>query len=44
MANPNRVPCRGGDTNFAKEGGITNGAKWYSVQGGRKYFNCNEFK
>lgn len=35
MANPNRMPCRGGDTNFGKEGGITNGAKWYSVRGGK---------
>jgi len=44
MANPNRMPCRDGDTNFGKEGGITNGAKWYSVRGGEislfkiKYF------
>jgi len=35
MANPNRMPCRGGDKNFGKEGGITNGAKWYSVRGGK---------
>lgn len=35
MANPNRMPCRGGDINFGKEGGITNGAKWYSVRGGK---------
>jgi len=34
MANPNRMPCKGGDKNFGKEGGITNGAKWYSIQGG----------
>lgn len=35
MASPKRNPCRGGDTNFGKEGGITNGAKWYSVRGGK---------
>lgn len=35
MANANRMACRGGDTNFGKEGGITNGAKWYSVKGGK---------
>lgn len=41
MANPNRMPCRGGDTNFGKEGGITNGAKWYSVRGGKTLNNFN---
>lgn len=39
MANSNRLPCRGGDINFGKEGGITNGARWYSVRGGKKPFS-----
>ncbi|XP_050531282.1 carboxypeptidase E-like [Daktulosphaira vitifoliae] len=47
MANANRLPCRGGDINFGKEGGITNGAKWYSVRGGMQDFNylsSNDFE
>jgi len=47
MANPNRMPCKGGDNNFGKEGGITNGAKWYSIQGGMQDFNylsSNDFE